>query len=292
MKLGLFAALSSPFHTPEIITELATQADQRGFDTLWAAEHVVLFDDYQSRYPYSADGKIPVPPNTGMLEPHTTLAYIAAITDRIRLGTGIELLGQRHPVYAAKEIANIDYLSGGRFDLGVGAGWCEEEFEACNVGWERRGARLDEYLELLKELWTSERPSFRGEFWTLPECRMDPKPAQSPHPPIHVGGHSDAALKRTARLADGWYVFQKEPDELAPYLQKLSAMCEEQGRSLDEIEITACPYFAGLTPEKVREYHQAGVGNATTLLWVGSVDEVGPSLDALMPCLEAAHSLG
>ena len=141
MRIGLFAPLGSPSATGEFVTTLGTAADERGFHSLWVAEHVVLFDDYGSQYPYAADGKIPASPESGLLEPFTTLAFLAACTSRIRLGTGICLLPQRNPVYTAKEAANIDFLSGGRLDLGLGVGWLAEEFRVLDVPFERRGSR-------------------------------------------------------------------------------------------------------------------------------------------------------
>ena len=141
MKVGLFAPFTNPSATAEYIQAMGSGAEERGFDSIWVAEHVVLFDDYGSQYPYAADGKIPASPDSGLLEPFTTLAFLAACTSRIRLGTGICLLPQRNPVYTAKEAANIDFLSGGRLDLGLGVGWLAEEFRVLDVPFGRRGAR-------------------------------------------------------------------------------------------------------------------------------------------------------
>jgi alkanesulfonate monooxygenase SsuD/methylene tetrahydromethanopterin reductase-like flavin-dependent oxidoreductase (luciferase family) len=128
---------------------------------------VVTFEDYASSYPYSDDGRLPLPAETGLLEPFTTLAFLAALTTRVRLGTAMCLLPQRNPVYTAKEVATLDWLSNGRVDLGIGVGWLREEFEALEVPWERRGARTDDYLGVLKSLWCEEPSSFSGEFYTL-----------------------------------------------------------------------------------------------------------------------------
>jgi len=184
-------------------------------------EHVVLFDEYDSPYPYAEDGKIPAPPEAGMVEPFTALSYLAAITDTVRLGTGICLLPQRNPVYTAKVVADLDWASGGRVDLGIGVGWLKEEFDVLQVPFEGRGARTDEYIGILKTLWTDEVSSFDGEIYPLQETRMYPKPVQSPHPPIHVGGESDAALRRAARHGQGWYGFNRPPAEVAVALEAL-----------------------------------------------------------------------
>jgi len=149
MKIGLFAPAVYPAGTPEYLRTLGTAAEERGFHSLWMAEHVVLFDDYASRYPYAADGRIPASGESGFLDPFDALSFLAAHTTRIRLGTGICLVPQRNPVYTAKEVATVDWLSGGRFDFGVGVGWLAEEFRALDVPFERRGDRCREYLEVM-----------------------------------------------------------------------------------------------------------------------------------------------
>lgn len=291
MKIGLFAPLAGPFSTREFVAAFGPEAEARGFESIWLGEHVVLFDDYDSSYPYAPDGKIPAPPDIGMLEPLSTLAFLAGVTERIRLGTGILLLPQRNPVYTAKEVANVDWLSGGRVDLGIGVGWLAEEFEAVDVPWERRGRRTDEYIEILKAMWTEERPSYSGEFYSVPECSMFPKPVQGPHPPFHIGGESDAALRRTARYAQGWYGFNLLPDKVAEHLEKLDRYLEEEGRSRDDIEVSVSPYFNGLTPEMVEQYAEAGVDRVIGLFIAMTMDDLGPALDGLAPCVEAAAAM-
>ena len=193
MKIGLFAPLGNGNATAGVLRTLGREAEARGFESIWVAEHVVLFDEYESQYPYSPDGKFPGGADTGLLEPLTALTYLAAVTDRIRLGTGICLVPQRNPVYTAKQVVDLDALSGGRVDFGVGVGWLAEEFEAVAAPFERRGARCDEYLQVMKTLWTDELSEHHGELYDLPACKMYPKPVQQPHPPIHVGGESAAA---------------------------------------------------------------------------------------------------
>ena len=134
MKVGIFAPLANPYATPDYIRTLGAAVEERGFDSIWVAEHVVLFDEYASSYPYAADGKIPVASEAGFLDPFMALSYLAACTSRVRLGTGICLVPQRNPVYTAKEAASVDWMSGGRFDLGIGVGWLAEEFAARAAG--------------------------------------------------------------------------------------------------------------------------------------------------------------
>src|SRR6186997_1649769 len=199
MDIGLFVPLGNGNANAELLRALGREAEARAFESIWVAEHVVLFDEYDSQYPYSLDGKFPGGGDTGLLEPLTALTYLAAVTDRMRLGTGICLVPQRNPVYTAKQVVDLDNLSGGRVDFGIGVGWLREEFDAVAAPFEQRGARTDEYLQVMHSLWTDEVSSFEGEHYTLPPCRMYPKPMQAPHPPIHVGGESNAALRRAAR---------------------------------------------------------------------------------------------
>ncbi len=165
----------------------------------------------QSRYPYAEDGRIPAPPGSGLLEPMVTLTYLAARTSTVRLGTAMLLLPQRNPVYVAKEVSTLDWLSGGRVDLGVGVGWLKEEFDALNTPWPNRGRRTDEYLEVLRTLWIDDMSEFKGETFDLPACEMFPKPIQDPHPPIHIGGETPAALRRAAQREPGLAHVQPQP---------------------------------------------------------------------------------
>ena len=201
---------------------LGTAVEERGFDSIWVAEHVVLFDEYASRYPYANDGRIPVRPESGILDPFAALSYLAAVTTRVRLGTGICLVPQRNPVYTAKEVATVDWLSGGRFDLGIGVGWLAEEFAALGVPFDRRGSRCRAYIDVMKTLWADPISEYSGEFYELAPTRQYPKPVQQPHPPIHFGGESDAALRRVADLGQGWYGFGLEPGEVKERISRLN----------------------------------------------------------------------
>src|SRR5256885_13032553 len=157
MKIGLFAPAGNPFATPGYLRLLGEASEERGFDSIWAAEHVVLFDDYASKYPYSADGKIPAGGENGILEPFTTLSFLAGATTTVRLGTGICLVPQRNPVYTAKEAAAVDWLSGGRFDFGIGVGWLEDGFDAVAPPFARRGDPCRGYIEGMPRPWGAGR---------------------------------------------------------------------------------------------------------------------------------------
>lgn len=288
MRFGIFAAVASPFAGPDVITAMATAADESGIDSMWIPEHVVLFEDYESSYPYSPDGKVPAPADAGMLEPLTTLAFIAGVTSRIRLGTGICLLPQRNPVYTAKEAANVDYLSGGRLDFGVGVGWLEEEFEVCNVPFAKRGKRMDEYIDLLRTLWTTNPSEHHGEFYDMPSCSLFPKPVQD-RLPIYIGGESEAAMKRVARTGDGWHTFNRTPDEIPALLTRLDELCAEHGRSRADLQIAVSPYFNGISEDMVAQFAETGVDEVTALVFAASVDDARKAIDDLLPCLERAH---
>jgi len=288
VKVDLWLPTATPFTTPELLAAIGSEAEERGVGTIWVGEHVVLFDDYRSRYPYAEDGRIPAPPDSGLLEPLEVLTFLAARTERVRLGTAMLLLPQRNPVYTAKEVATVDWLSGGRVDLGVGVGWLREEFDALQVPWERRGARTDEYLQVLRTLWCDEVSTFSGEFYRLPPTRMYPKPVQRPHPPVHIGGESDAALRRTARAGQGWHTFNRAPADLEAPLARLDTVLAEAGRSRAEITVTVCPYFQPLSPERVEQYAAAGADAVAALFFAGSASEVPAAFDALQPCMDRA----
>jgi len=288
VQFDLWMPTASPMTTFDLLDAVAAESEARGVATLWVGEHVVLFEQYASHYPYAADGRIPAPSGSGLLEPLVTLSYLAARTRTVRLGTAMLLLPQRNPVYTAKEVSSLDWLSGGRVDLGIGVGWLKEEFEALNVPWERRGVRTDEYIEVLRTLWCDETSSFKGETYELGECEMYPKPIQQPHPPIHIGGETDAALRRAARVSQGWHTFNRSPAELAAGLATLDPLLAEAGRSRSDLRITVCPYFNQLTPEIVAQYAEAGADAVAALFFCFSADDVEETFEGLEACREAA----
>jgi probable F420-dependent oxidoreductase len=281
MRIGIFAPLASPLATPAYVRALAQGAEERNFHSLWLPEHVVLFDEYVSRYPYSPDGRIPAGGENGLLDPLAALGFLAAATRRIRIGTAVCLVPQRNPVYTAKEIATLDVLSGGRVDFGVGVGWLAEEFAALGVPFERRGARCREYMRLMQTLWRDPVSQFRGEFYKLAPCRQFPKPVQKPHPPIHFGGESDAALRRVAELGQGWHPFHQEPQFLAERMGTLEKLLGARGRKRAEIEVTICPYLRPISLDLVKRYRDAGVDQVTVMPLAGDPPGLEKVLDTL-----------
>lgn len=258
MKISVFAPLSTPLATPEYITEYARVAEDCGFHGLWAPEHVVLFDEYESKYPYSSDGRIPGGGEGGVLEPLGALQYVAALTKRIRLGTGVIILPQRNPVYTAKAVAGLDWLSNGRVDLGIGAGWLAEEMVATGTPFERRGARTRSYVEVMKRLWADEVTAYKDDFYDLPVCKMEPKPVQRPHPPLFFGGESEPALRRVARQGEGWNSAGQSPEQIAKLLTRLDELLAEESRQRSDIEIAVSP-MRPVDLDLARAYRDVGV---------------------------------
>jgi probable F420-dependent oxidoreductase len=257
MRIGVVAGFDGR-RPPEFVAAAGRIAEERGFHSFFVPEHVLFFQQYASRYPYAKDGRLPGDPD-GTLEPFTALTWIAAHTSRIRLGTGICLVPQRNPVYTAKQVADVDYLSGGRLEFGVGIGWLREEFASLAVPWKNRAARTRECIEVMKTLWCDEISEHHGEHWDVGPCLQNPKPIQKPHPPIFFGGESDAALERVAALGQGWYGFQVSPEILPERLARLDALLKEAGRSRDEIRIYISPAGRPRQPEDLAPYADAGV---------------------------------
>ncbi|MEY4373173.1 MAG: hypothetical protein RL219_1942 [Actinomycetota bacterium] len=237
MKWGL-AFASSAGTEPDTALEICRIAEQLGFESVWGGEHVILPDVIDSKYPYTADGKIPAEPDTLIPDPLIWLAYVAAAAPSLRLGTCILILPQRNPVVLAKEIATLDRLSGGRVELGIGVGWLQEEFDAIGVPWERRGARNDEYLAAMQALWAGPHAEFHGEFVDFPRVTCSPRPTQA-HIPIVVGGDTTAAINRAARLADGYFPGEGQPDRLAALITRVRQAAQDHGRDPNSIAINA-----------------------------------------------------
>jgi probable F420-dependent oxidoreductase len=292
MRFGVFAPLRNPVATPEVIAAFGRGCDEAGLDAIWLGEHVVWFAHYESRYPGSPDGVLRFPERAGLLDLVATIGFLAACTERVRLATGICLLPQRNPVYTAKEFACLDWLSKGRVDLGIGVGWSWEEYAACGVPWERRGARCDEYVEVLHTIWCDEVSSFSGQFYELPECLAWPKPVQEPHIPVHVGGHSDAALRRAARLGQGWFGFNLTPEDTAALLPRLERHLGEAGRARDDLEVTvSVPFGTELGPADLEAFAAVGVDQVVVPWFRQGEHHVRPFLDGAAPLAEAAHRL-
>ena len=237
MKMGL-AFASSVAIDGDSTLEICLRASGAGFESLWGGGHVILPDSISSKYPYSADGKIPAEPDTPIPDPLIWLAFAAAAAPTLRLGTCILIVPQRNPLVLAKELATLDQLSGGRVELGLGIGWLKEEFDALGVAWERRGARNDEYIAAMRALWAAPHAEFHGEFVDFAPVTCSPRPVNGSIP-VLVGGHTDAAIQRAVRIADGYFPGEGNSERLGKLIERLRMVAEEAGRDPDSIEINA-----------------------------------------------------
>lgn len=285
MKIGVFATFMSPHATPAMVRDFAMRAEGIGLDSIWMGEHVALFDKNTYGYPGSKDGRIPVPAGGGMLDVTATFGFLAAATTTLRFGTGVALVPQRNPIYTAKEMVTLDWLSGGRLDFGIGVGWNKEEVEACGYKWEDRGARCDEFLEVMRRLWTEPVVDFKGKWVQFETLRMDPKPVQKPHIPIIVGGYADAAFRRAVQFGAGWYGFNLDPARTKAMLEKLDAAFAKAGKKRDaNYEIVITPPMT-MTADAMQEYAALGVHRLVVMLGGQKPEQVDkrlPELGALV----------
>jgi probable F420-dependent oxidoreductase len=243
VRYGFYLPTRGLTATPEALEALVLRGEALGFHSVMIADHIVFPVTIKSRYPYTVDGAFPGQGDA--LEQLALMAFIAAKTTRLRLVTSVMILPYRSPVATAKTLATIDVLSKGRVTVGVGVGWLREEFEALGApDFDRRGAVSDEYLRIFKTLWTQSPASFTGEFHRFEDLRCLPQPVQKPHPPIWVGGHSRAALRRAARLGDGWHpvganpAVALTPPELSGMIDELRRMTESEGRDPSSLTIS------------------------------------------------------
>jgi len=236
MKFGVRYCNTGPYVEPARAVELVQAAEEAGFESAWTIEHTVIPKGYQSAYPYAASGRLPGGEQEFVLpDPQIWMAYVAARTSRIKLATGILILPQHNPVICAKQVATLDYMSGGRILLGIGVGWLKEEFEALGVPFAERGARTEEYMHALRALWSMDSPTFQGRFVSFKDAYMNPKPVNRTVPLI-IGGHSKAAAQRAGRLADGFFPARGASEELIAIVHESARAA---GRDPKEIEITA-----------------------------------------------------
>jgi probable F420-dependent oxidoreductase len=246
--IGLFAVNSHACAEPVAAARIATLAEERGYDSLWAGEHVVV--------PSPRVSPSPMDPDEPILDPLVALAHLAAHTERIKLGTGVIVLPQRNPLVLAKQVASLDVLCGGRLILGIGVAYLEPEMRAIGVPMEGRGARADEYLAAMRALWEEEAPSYRGRHVEFDGVDAHPRPVQRPLPVV-VGGHTRAAHRRAARSADGWYGFLMGLRAMAEQRDLMRAAIEESGRERP-LHVSVTP-ARRLDQENVRAYAELGV---------------------------------
>jgi probable F420-dependent oxidoreductase len=243
MRYGFYLPTRGQTASPEALDTLVTRAEEWGFSSVMIADHIVFPVTIKSKYPYTVSGAFPGQGDA--LEQLSLMAFVAGKSRTLRLISSVMILPYRNPVVTAKMLATIDVLSRGRVTVGVGVGWLREEFEALGApDFDRRGAVSDEYLRIFKALWTQEPASYHGEFYRFDSVRCLPHPVQKPHPPIWVGGHSKAALRRVARLGDGWHpvganpAVPLRPPELRASLDDLRRLTEAEGRDFSALTIS------------------------------------------------------
>lgn len=280
MHVGIMFANTGRGSSPEGAVALAQLGETLGVESLWVVEHVVVPSGYESRYPYDPSGKMAGGAETFDLpDPLVWLAFVAAHTTRIKLGTGILIVPQRNAVVLAKEIATIDHLSGGRMLLGVGVGWLEEEFDALGVPFTDRGARLDDHLAAMRALWTQDKATYHGRFVHFTDCISRPRPAQGTVP-IHVGGHTPAAARRAGRLGEGFFPGNADPAEIASLLAIVRSSAEEAGRDPDAVEVSAM--VGGKGDSLLRRVEAlAGVGVRRVIVGAGRDEQIAEAVAAI-----------
>ena len=214
------------------------RAEQLGFESVLAGDHIILPTGGTNQYPYTADGSFSRPADDPFLETMTLLGYLAACTEEIKLGSTVIILPYRNPVVQAKMFASLDVLTNGRMICGVGVGWLEKEFEVLGVPYAERGPMSDEFIQIFKILWTEPDPVFHGRFYHIEGIQFYPKPVQRPHIPIWVGGHTKRARRRTAKYGDGWHTTRQTPDFVAKNLPYLRQETERAGRDPSSISVS------------------------------------------------------
>ena len=281
MEFGFGVPSRGPLASLENIVALAQKGEELGFDIITVSDHIVVPNDIDSIYPYNETGEFVSSQSGEYMEQLTTVAYLAGVTSRIKLLTSVMVLPHRAPVLTAKMLATIDVLSRGRLIVGCGVGWMEEEFEAIGAPpYAERGAVGNEYLRVFKELWTSDDPSFDGDYASFSNIAFAPKPAQQPHPPLWIGGESPPALRRAAQLGDAWYPICSNPAfpvgtiaQYAEYQARVRANAERAGRDPATLDFAYSVNWYDDT--------QAHESDGERRILTGSADQIAGDVKAL-----------
>jgi len=280
LKLGLLP----PYRTgvaadPAWMGPFAAHADEVGFESLLTVEHVVVQEGYASRYPYSDTGRMPLPDDCDIPDPLDLLAWIAGRTTRLRLGTGILVLPEHHPLQLAKRVATIDRLSGGRVFLGVGVGWMREELEALGIDAAERGSRTDEGIEALRAIWRDDVVSFDGRHTSFAKVRSHPKPLQA-SVPILVGGHSGGAARRAGRLGDGFFPLGLAGEALDRAVAQVAEAARAAGRDPSSVPLTMGGLLGGDVEAALAEAERRGAERVVLSTRTDDLDELRRGMDA------------
>lgn len=230
MKLGFALGNIGPIGTSESVATIAQRAEALGYDSLWTVERLLWPVNPQTPYPVTADGRLPEE-YKHVLDPLDALTYAAALTKKIHLGTSVLDMPYYNPVVLARRLSSIDVLSKGRLQVGLGLGWSKDEMDAAGAEMKQRGAKADEFLQILKSIWTTNPVEFDGKFYRVPKSYILPKPVQKPHPPIYLAAFAPPALERLAKMADGWNPVAIPPAGMAQMFQGIQQMAKAAGRN-------------------------------------------------------------
>lgn len=274
MDIGLFGINMNFLAQPQWAKKVAQHAETLGYESLWTGEHVVL--------PDPREAPSPAAPETPMLHPPALLSYLAGVTDKIKLGTGITLVAQRNPVVLAKEMGSLDVLCGGRLLFGIGAGYLHQEFTALGVDFESRGARTDEYIDAMRALWNQPQPEFKGRYVNFSNIQAQPRPVSAGGPPVIVGGASPAAFRRAITHGQGWYGFAMDVAAAGKSIEaiKLAAARNERPAELGELSLSITPPKPP-TRAMMEDYAALGVTRLIPMLGFYNEDNILSSLEAL-----------
>lgn len=257
MQYGAILPNVGPMARIDVLAQIAREVEALGYRGIFLSDHIAIPVDLQSAYPYRSDGRFPLNSEDLILEPVTTLSYLAAVTESVHLGFSVLVLPYRHPVLNAKMLATVDAISKGRLIVGAGVGWMAEEFAALDADFEARGGVTDEHIAILRALWSQPGPNMAGAHYDVSGVSISPRPVQDPHPLIWTGGVSAPALRRAANLGDGWHGVRQSPDDVARVAGRIAELRAGAGRVMDGYEIslragldiTGAPYGGeGRTP--------------------------------------------
>jgi probable F420-dependent oxidoreductase len=237
-SFGLDVGIYGPLANRETILQLAQHAETAGFDSIWLADHVAFPVSFKSKYPYSATGSFPSRLSEPLMEPVASMGVLVGATKRVRIGTAALIMPYRNPVLLARMLVTLDQLSGGRVILGAGVGWLEEEFQVLGAhDFKKRGKVTDEYLEIFKAICAGGEVGYQGETYSFQPVFSSPGAVQRPHPPILIGGLSDAALRRVVRHGNGWLAVTANPEKLAERLGVLRRFADQAGRRYEDLSL-------------------------------------------------------
>ena len=267
MKFGLALGRLNP----GFFVDVTVEADRLGFESVWLPEHLVL-PVKMTNSPHPGHDHPPIPANVPVFDCFAYLSYLAGLTERVRLGTHVYNLALRHPFVAARAVQTLDVVSGGRVELGIGASWLAEEWQAAGLDFHTRGRRLDEALAVCTRLWSEEVVEHHGTFFDFDPVMFEPKPVQKPWPPVHVGGESEAALRRAARVGDGWIGITHTVESVRRPVELLTKLREEAGRADLPFEVTLGGPVA--TRDEVARWEEAGVHRLIVAPWARSREAI------------------